>query len=188
MTKEHILYWLKKLLAPALTVVLGLILVCNPDSATWLIARFLGWVLALGAAGIAAWAMLGLPMKRTSRLFGAAAVLLVGLWMLGNPLVLAKFVGRVLGLTLMIQGARDIHLSIRYNRGVVKLAPGLILAGATAAVGLILLLLPLTTSRIVFTVLGAILIGLGAGEIYDRIKGRPGLDAGDPDIIDVEKL
>lgn len=184
--KDTVFYWLKRLGVPVLTVVLGLILVISPDSAAILIAKILGWVLVLVGAGCVAVALLGHPVHQTSRLIWGAILAMAGLWMLGNPLVLAGFIGRVLGIALLVQGIRDIRL--RCIGGRPALTPGLILAAATAVIGLILLVLPLTTSRLLFTVLGIVLIGLGVGEIYDRLKGRPRLENKDPNIIDVEKL
>lgn len=188
MNKNEMLYWLKRLGAPVLTVALGVILVFSPDTASVLVARVLGWVLVLAGAGCAAAALLGHPASKTSRLVWCAVLAMAGLWMLGNPLVLAKFIGRVIGIALMIQGGRDIHLNTRNNGGRLEWTPGLILAAATAFLGLVLVVLPLTTSRLVFIIVGVMLIFLGAGEIYDRLKGRKGLNAGDDDIIDVEKL
>lgn len=184
--KDKIFYWVRRLGVPVLMTVLGVILVFSPDTASVLIARLLGWVLVLVGAGCAAAALLGHPIHKTSRLLWGAILGMAGLWMLGNPLMLAKFVGRVLGLSLMIQGGRDI--SLRYSGGRPEWTPGLILAAATTLLGLILVILPLTTSRLVFMIVGVVLILLGAGEIYDRVKGTPMLGSGDPDIIDVEKL
>lgn len=185
--KDKFFYWLKRLGVPVLMVVLGAILVIRPDSASALIARIFGWILVMVGGGCAAVALIGHPLNKTSRLVWAAILAMAGLWMLGNPLVLARFFGRVLGIALMIQGARDIQL--RYSGGKPDWTPGLILAAATALIGLILVLLPLTTSRLLFTVVGIMLMGLGLGEVYDRLKGRPGISSGDdPNIIDVEKL
>ncbi len=187
--KDNIFYWLKRLGVPVLTVALGVILVVSPDTASVLIARLLGWVLVLVGGGIAAVALLGHPVNKTSRFLWAAILAMAGLWMLGNPLVLAKFIGRVLGLALMLHGARDINLNLRYSSGKMEFDRTNLLAIATVIIGAVLVVLPLTTSRLVFIVVGVILIFLGAGEIYDRLKGRPGIGSGnDPDIIDVEKL
>lgn len=189
MNKNEMLYWLKRLAAPVLTAVLGLILVCNPDSAASLIVRILGWVLVLAGAGWGVGAMLIHPQNRTVRLVAAAVLAVVGLWLLANPMVFTKFIGRMLGLLLMIQGGRDIHLNLDHNGGKMEFTRGMLLAIATAVIGLVLLLLPLTTSRLLFTVIGAVMMGLGISELLERIKGRPGLpDGSDPDIIDVEKL
>lgn len=187
--KDKIFYWLRRLGVPVLTVALGVILVFSPDTASVLIAKILGWVLVLVGAGCAAVGLLGHPVSRTSRFIWAAVLALAGLWMLGNPLVLAKMIGRVLGIALMIQGARDISLNIRYNGGKPEFNRATVLAIATAVIGAVLVVLPLTTSRLVFVIVGVVLIFLGVGEIYDRLKGRPGIGSGDdPDIIDVEKL
>lgn len=189
MKQNDILYWLKRLAAPALTAVLGVILICNPDSASSLIVRILGWVLVLAGTACGISAMMLHPQNRTVRFVAAGVLAVVGLWLLADPMVFTKFVGRVLGLFLMVQGGRDISLNLASNGGKLEFTRGMILAIATAVIGLVLLLLPLTTSRLLFTVIGAVMIGLGVSELLDRLKGRPQLEAGgDPDIIDVEKL
>lgn len=185
--KDKVFYWLKRLGAPVVTTGLGIILVLRPDTASALIAQILGWVLAAVGGGCVAAALLGHPLNKVSRLLWGGVLTMAGLWMLSNPLVLAKFIGRVLGIALLIQGGRDI--SLRYTGGRPELTTGFILAAITALVGLILLMLPLTTSRVLFMLIGLVLTFLGIGEIYDRLKGRPGIDHGDdPNIIDVEKL
>ncbi len=52
-------------------------------------------------------------------------------------------------------------------------------------VGLILLLLPMTTSRLVFSLCGLVVLGLGIVMLLERLRLRRLLDEGDdPDIID----
>lgn len=170
---------------PVLTVVLGLILLFDPDAASALIGKLLAWVLVLIGIGCAASALFGTPLNRTSRGIWAAVFLICGFWLMANPMFPAKFIGRILGLVLMLQGGRDISLNIKDNGGV-TLVPGFILACAVALTGLVLLVLPMTTSRILFSVCGIVLILVGGAEIIDRIKGPRRIhgDDDDPNIID----
>lgn len=174
--------------APVLTIALGLILLLNPDSASALIAKFCAWILIIIGAGFGFAAGFGEASRRTNRIIWTAVCLVAGFWLLANPLVIAKFIGRVLGLALMIQGTRDISANVKYKGGKVVFSAGLLLSAATALIGLMLVVLPMSTSRIFFIVCGIVLICVGAAELIDRMKHKGYLDAGDPDIIDVDKL
>lgn len=167
---------------PALTVVLGAVLLFSPDTASALAGKLLGWACVLGALAFA----FGGSGRRN--VIGGICVGILGVWMLSNPLFLAKILGRVLGLFLLLRGLRECKLHLPRN-GKFTLTAGLILPGIAALTGLVLILSPLATSRMLFSVIGIILICLGIAEGYDRLKGRKRLEStGDPDIIDVEKV
>lgn len=164
---------IKLLLAPGLLILLGLVLIVNPDSAAALVAKIIGWFFLLTATGLGLISLLGDPVRRARRVLLAVIGLAAGIWLLLNPLVLAANVGRILGLLLIVNGLGDL-LSAR-RRGIVPLA--------VAAVGAILVLLPMTTSRIFFTILGLLVLFAGVTELADRL--RRGGHRDDPDIIDV---
>ena len=180
MKKYTVSQWLSLLGMPVLTAVLGLILLVNPDIAVSLVGKILGWVCVIGALAFA--------FGGSGRRNVAGGILLgaLGVWMLCNPLFLAKILSRVLGVFLLLRGIQDgrAHWS-----GQLRLTPGLVFAAATTLIGVVLILVPLATSRLVFSFIGIILICVGAAEGFDRMKGRKLLDGGeDPNIIDVEKL
>ncbi len=165
---------------PVLTAVLGLILLVNPDSAVSLVGKLLGWVCVIGALAFA----FGGSGRRN--VVGGIVLGALGVWMLCNPLFLAKILSRVLGVFLLLRGIQDGRL---HWQGKLVLTPGLILAAAAALIGFVLVLMPLSTSRVFFRIIGIILICVGAAEGIDRLRGRKLLDGGeDPNIIDVEKL
>ena len=59
------------------------------------------------------------------------------------------------------------------------------MVGIIAAIlGAVLFFLPLSASRLLFSVVGLVLIAVAIGEIYDRLKIRRLLDSGDSNIID----
>lgn len=188
MKKTDISKLLNLYAAPALTVILGLVLLLNPDSASVLIAKIFSWILILVGVGFGFGAFFGDPVRRGSRILWAAVCLCGGIWLINNPLVIAKSLGSVLGLALLIQGARDISANLKYNGGKVVFSSGLLLSAATALIGLILVVMPLSTSRIFFSICGIVLICVGAAELYDRLKHGNRLNPGDSDVIDVDKL
>ena len=171
---------------PALTVLLGLVLLFSPDTASALIGKILGWSSVLGALVFAFGARSG---KDRRAVVGGILLGAVGVWMLMNPLFLASFMGRLLGIFLLLRGLGNLRMNRKTQGGKLLLTPGLVLSGAITLMGLVLILMPLATSRLVFSVVGIVLICVGAAEAIDRLKGRKALDEGDdPNIIDVEKL
>lgn len=171
-------FWdmLYQLASPIAVILLGALLVINPDSASVMISRLLGWGLtAIGIGfGIAAIIDRDHAIRK-----GITAVLFActGGTLSANPLLLAAWIGRLIGLLIAIRGVRDLLLyrSLGYSR---------VLALITAAVGLLLVVLPLTTSRLVFSLCGLVVLFIGVGMLLDRLKQRKYLDSGNDNIID----
>lgn len=171
---------------PALTVLLGLVLLFGPDTASALIGKILGWSGVLGALAFAFGARSG---QNRRAVVGGILLGALGVWMLMNPLFLASFMGRLLGIFLLLRGLGNLRMNRKTQGGKLLVTPGLVLAAAITLLGLVLILVPLATSRLVFSVVGIVLICVGIAEGIDRIRGRKLLDEGsDPNIIDVEKL
>lgn len=177
MKNNQILFKIQLLLAPVLVILLGLLLLLNPDSASALIAKLLGWlILAIGIGfGIAA---LVSSQGRTGKVIAAAALCAAGSFLSRNPLVLAAWVGRLVGILLLLDGIQDILHA--YKRGARFLLPLIV-----AVIGAVLILMPMTTSRVVFSLCGLVVLFIGIAMLLDRLrrKSLPGGD-GDPNIID----
>ena len=157
-------------------ILLGILLVVSPDSASILVARILGWGLTLVGIGFGIAAIL--DRDRAVRK-GVTAVIFAcaGGWLTANPLLLAAWIGRIIGLLIIFRGIRDLYLanSYGYSR---------MLALITTAVGAVLVVLPLTASRLVFSLCGVLVLLLGVGMLADRLKHPGYLPKGDSDIID----
>ncbi len=180
MKKYDFFSLLRLLAAPALTVLMGLVLLLSPDTATALVSRLLGWVFLLLAVADGFSARAGDKKK----ILRAVIVGIIGVWVLLNPLSLAKSLGRVLGLTFFIWGSGSIRKNYRD-----RLTPGIVAAGAVALLGIALFLVPMTATRLVLNIAGIVIIGIGVADGYDRLYGKKMLNDGDdPNIIDVEKL
>lgn len=174
--KEMNLNKLRLLAGPGLTVVLGLILLLSPDTASALVGKAVGWIAVFAALAEAFSGDRKSVIKAI--LFG-----IIGVVILKNPLYAAKFLGRALGLTLFGWG-----LGIVRKQGFV-LKSGSILPGVVALAGLVLFLVPMTTSRLVISGVGILVIGIGVAEGFDRLREKKQLEEpGDPNIINVEKL
>lgn len=176
MKKNDILSLIALLASPVALIVLGLILLFCPDSASVFAAKLLGWGLLIVGIGFAVAAFTS-PIGTAGHVLCAIACLAVGSWLLKNPLLLAKGIGRFVGILLAIRGVRDFTQS-GYRQG--KL-----LALVTAVLGVVLIVLPMTTSRLVFSACGLVVLLVGIAMLVDRLRRRrlPGGD-NDPNIID----
>ena len=176
MKKEDFFSLIRLILAPALVILLGLVLIWNPDSATALISRILGWILICIAVGIG----LSAVFQESGRVGkGIAAVLfaVAGGWLVRNPLALAAWIGRFVGVLLVIDGLQDIANLRRAGR---RFMMPLI----ATAVGVILVVMPMATSRLVFTLCGVVVLIIGVGMLLERLRGKKRLESSKDDIID----
>lgn len=168
------------ILGPAVLIVLGIILIVDPDSASELVAKIIAWVLVLAGTGLGLRNLLG-SSRHTGQIVGACVSLAAGLWLLSHPLALAASLGRVLGVVILIQSLDFQALRAGKKPGALSLA--------TAGAGVLLILIPLTASRLVFVILGLVCLALGVTELVNRLRSRQLPDgSADSDIIDGEKL
>ena len=177
MKKQDILSLVKLLLVPCLLILLGLILVVNPDAASAMISAVLGY--GLIACGVVC-GIIAVFSSRGKIGKGVFAVLLAaaGGWLVRNPLILAAWAGRFLGVLILLNSLPDLIQAYKQGRGI-------LFQLISALIGVVLILLPMTTSRLVFTLCGVVVLIIGALMFFDRIRGRRWLKAGeDPDIID----
>ncbi len=176
MQKDDIVSLIQLLLAPVVVILLGLLLVISPDIASVFLAKLLSWILvALGIGfGIAAL----LSQRKAGKLILALALLASGTALGRNPLMLAAFAGRVVGLLLVMDGIGDIVTA--RGRGVRAVMPVCV-----SVIGAVLVLMPMTASRLVFSLCGLAALVIGIVMLLDRLRG-PRLPGGrdKPDIID----
>ena len=177
MKKEEVFVKIRILLAPVLVILLGLTLLFNPDSAAALISKVIGAVLGLVAIGFGIGALAD-SRGRGGKVFCAIAFAVVGGWLGKNPLLLASWFGRIAGILLVVDGVQDI-LNCR-RQGTRFLFPALV-----TLLGLVLVLLPMTASRLIFSVCGLIVLIVGVAMLADRLRGNRRLrEPRDPNIID----
>ena len=176
MNKEKISRLIGQLWMPVGLILLGLVLLFNPDSASALISKLLGWVLiAFGIGfGIAAIAS---EHGRAGKVIAAIALAVAGGWLTRNPLALAAWVGRFVGVLLVIDGVQDMFSLRRQGRRFV-------LPLAVTVIGAVLVLLPMTTTRLVFSLCGGVVLVIGIVMLIDRLRGQKRLGGGKDDIID----
>lgn len=177
MKKQDILSTVQLFLAPVLVILLGLLLLINPDSASVLLSKLMGGLLILVAVIVAVAALFS-QQRRVFKLVCAFLILNCGIVLTRNPLLLASFAGRVVGLLLFIDGFADL---LNAHRGGIRgLMPLLV-----TILGGILILMPMTASRLIFSLCGLAVTVIGIFMLLDRLRYRrlPGHDD-DPNIID----
>lgn len=177
MKKYNIPSLIHRFLPPALLILLGLLLVFNPDSASALLAKILGWALLVMGGGFVVAAVLdrvGLPGK----VLGAIVCLCIGGYLVRNPLVLAAGIGRFVGILLAIWGIQEIIEAKKLNKSLLFPVIG-------TAIGAVLVFLPMTTTRLVWMVCGLVVLVIGVVMLLERLRERKHLNGPeDPNIID----
>ena len=159
-----------------LLMVLGLILLIHPDSASALVAQILGWVLVIAGVVFAVSAIAG-HFDTLGKVLSAVCCFAVGAWLLRNPLMLAAGLGRLAGILLVVRGIQDILNASRYHYGILP-------AVITTILGAVLIALPMTTSRVVISLCGLLVLIVGVAILVDRLKNRRPKEPAESDIID----
>ncbi len=170
-------FWktVSRFVTPGILIALGLVLLFCPDTASALLSKVVGWSLTLGGIAVAV-AMVVDGRLSAGQLLTALALVLLGRYLIAHPLAWAAWGGRIVGVLVLLRGAQDFTLS--------SLTQGKILAVVTALVGVMLIFLPLTASRVVFSICGIVVLAVGGGMLYERIWERKFLEGDDPNIID----
>lgn len=175
MKKHQISAFVARFATPVALIVLGLVLLLCPDAASALISRVAGWCLML-AGVIVAVAMVVDRDWSVTKLLTILVLVGLGRWFLSHPLAWAAWGGRIIGVLLLLRGIRDFTQSV--------FAQGRVLSIATAVLGVVLLLLPMTASRMVFSLCGFVILAVGGGMLFERIWERRNGEDDDPNIID----
>ena len=170
MKRKNIPEAAKLLAMPVTLMVFGLLLLIFPDTASVIIAYGVGGVLL--AAGIFM-GICALLDRQVSKGFWALACLSLGGALMGRPLLLARNVGHFLGILLAIEGGSCLR------RGSKGFGTALLIAAA------VLMFSPMTLSRLVFSLCGAVVLIMGAVMLLRQLKQLRYLPQGkDRNIID----
>lgn len=150
------------LLTPVVLMAMGLLLIFHPDFASAMIARVLGGILlALGTVRMIS----ALVTKNAiaGKVLFSLVCFAIGGWLLGRPLELAAAIGRIVGILLTLRGIQDILNAAGWKSGMTY-------ALISTLVGILLIVLPLTTSRLVMTLVGTVVFLLGIAMLFDRLR------------------
>lgn len=176
MKKQELMDFLFQMASPLAMVLAGLILVFCPDAATVLISRLLGWAITLAGIGYGIGAIVD-RRKAISRGVTAVGLACIGGFLTANPLLLAAFLGKVIGLLIFLRGLRELFLAGRQGYGQ-------LLAILVTVAGLALMLLPMTASRLLFSGCGVVILVAGVMMLLSKFRHRR-LPPDRPDVIDI---
>lgn len=177
MDTKKIEKFLKTFGLPILMVISGLILLVNPDGATALVTKLVGWVLVIcGAAKLVVPAVDKRPILPGDWMINGIMIL-IGVILLAKPLILANLIGRLLGVVLLAEGIRNLRIS----------GFGLVTA-LTIVAGAVLIIMPRTLTNTVLAICGIVLMVIGVVNILGKLNDMKRLEEGsDPNIIDAEQ-
>lgn len=147
MKKEKIWKFIKAVSTPVLLVVMGILLLIRPDSASFLMARVVGWCILAAGIGCGISALVN-SFGRTGKIIEALLWTALGLWLILDPMALLVGGSRLIGLALLVRGG-------------LGLLQGYGNTWILALVGLVLMVLPMSIPRLVFLLIGAGLIVWG---------------------------
>ena len=171
-------------LGSILMIVFGAVLVMNPDSASALVSAILGWgLLVVGVALVIG----GFLDGRDGGSIGQGLLFaVVSSWLRRNPLMIAKVVGVLLGLTAVQHGWRALENAQRSKRNGGFWVPGAVVAAVELLVGVRLIFSPLSVSRVVLTLAGIAMAACGIWELISRRREKKYIP-GTPNIIDADQ-
>lgn len=162
MKKETVSLYIQVLLTPVLLVLLGIILVLHPDFASSVIAAVLRWALLILGIGCALSGLIDRSQVVRRMLFALVCFGISG-WLLANPLNLAAAIGRIVGIFVALRGIQDTVNAMQWKSGMA-------LSLITTAVGILLIVLPMTASRLVFTVCGIVVLVIAVPMLLERLR------------------
>lgn len=175
MKKLQISKYISRFATPIALIALGLVLLFCPDTASALISKVVGWGLLMAGIVVAV-AMVVDSDWSVSKVLTVLTLVIFGRWLMTHPLAWAAWGGRIIGLLLLLRGIRDFTQSV--------LTQGKVLSILTAVLGLVLILMPMTASRMVFSLCGVVILAVGGGMLAGRVWEKKNGEDDDPNIID----
>lgn len=170
-------------------ILLGIVLLVNPDFGSIAVAKMLGWGLVAVAAICLLAGVLTWPVMGFATLAGSIVGLMLGVYILNNPLALASLLGWILGIFLVVQGLGSIGEALRLCHHGSAWRFSMVVSILTLGLGVVLIFAPLTTSRLVMIVAGVVMIVCGAGNLITHVRAARCIDRGEKqgNIIDAEE-
>ena len=151
----------------------GLVLTFNPEGATVLVTKFIGWALVIICALKLIKLAVGDRLHWGREAFYSGACLCVGVILLAKPMLIANLIGRTIGIILMVWGLSAL------KDGCSKL-----IAILTAVAGLVLVCIPASLTNTLLSLCGIIMIATAVVNIIAVIRLQKNLPGSDPNIID----
>ena len=152
----------------------GLVLAFNPEGATVLVTKFIGWALVVICAAKLIKLAVGDRLHWGRDAFYSGVCIAVGVILLAKPMIIANLIGRTIGIILMVWGLaamKDGHSKLT--------------AAITFAAGLVLVCIPASLTNALLTLCGIIMVAIAVVNILSGIRERKRISGNDtPNIID----
>ena len=152
----------------------GLVLTFNPEGATVLVTKFVGWALVVICAAKLIKLAVGDRLHWGRDAFYSGACIAVGVILLARPMIIANLIGRTMGIILMVWGLtaiRDGHSKL--------------IAILTVVAGLALVCIPASLTNVLLTICGLIMVSIAVVNILANVRARKRISGNDtPNIID----
>lgn len=172
-----------------LLVALGCLLIFRPDFGSAAVATVLGWSLIVIGGIMIFVCLLSWPVLGVSQLLIGIAVAGFGVYILLKPLMLASIFGIAVGIYMAFQGLVSIGESLKLRKLNFRFLPSLIVGFIMNVLGLVLIFAPLTSSRLVMTLVGLAMVLSGGVRFLLRAWAARKLSQPkpDPDIVDADE-
>lgn len=173
---------------PAAQIVLGLILLLNPDGVISVICQILGWMMVAVALYFAC-SMVKNPKNRD----GGTVLLALGFggcgaFLIKNPLILAVGTGKIIGILLAIRGVSGLMRAGKTREEGGSYIVTYLFGALTTILGIWLVLAPMAPSRLIFSIIG---IGLILAAVFKLLsmknRFRALMEPCNPNIIDADE-
>ena len=152
----------------------GLVLTFNPEGATVLVTKLVGWALVVICAAKLIKLAVGDRLHWGRDAFYSGACIAVGVILLAKPMIIANLIGRTIGIILMVWGLsamKDGHSKLT--------------AVITVAAGLALVCIPASLTNALLALCGIIMVAIAVMNIVSTIRERKRIEGReDPNIID----
>ena len=159
-------------LSSVVLILLGFLLMLCPDFGSKAVALALGWGLTvLGILAVAA-TLISHRAFGYGVMGGGLVLLILGVTVLSKPMLLASMVGILLGGYLAFTGFGVLSDAFRLRRNGFGGTMGMVWAALLLVLGMILILSPMTTSRVVMRLVGGVMIICGVGGTVNRYRLR----------------
>ena len=152
---------MKSLIVPIMMLVLGILFMCFKAGIISALVIILGVLLILGGVALA---FTLLSKMNYFTIFGAAMLVLFGILCVTDSFGVSKFVIRIIGLCILLNALVRIFAE-RTVKGKGSFKAYMTVDGVTAALGLVLLIFPLSSVDAIFIVIGIFMLILGITNI-----------------------
>jgi len=174
------------LASAVITVIIGFVLVLNPEQVTGTICTLIGWgLLIMGVFGLLNHFVFNKEMSNLLDLGIALIETIAGFYIALNPTGLVKVVAAVMAVVLLVHGFHDVDLALQMKRsGYEKWWGTALIAALMVALGLLTLINPFWPTNLLLRILGVSLLCDGASELFIIHRASKVIDKAKP--IDVE--